>query len=164
MSGLRLLQLLLFKPSSTYYGKVKQTQISMIGWHHMEPARTRGKRRLVSVLNLICREVGASFSGKSRRIRNQKQCSPLLVSTLSCWSSHTVINSVKEFSLHKDDLCVLQFPSDYVQQNRSFEWQSWLQSLVEDSSTKKYDFSLVIITKRLLLWNYNWERKLLRKR
>ena len=144
--------------------KVKQTQISMIGWHHMEPARTRGKRRLVSVLNLICREVGASFSGKSRRIRNQKQCSPLLVSTLSCWSPHTVINSVKEFSLHKDDLCVLQFPSDYVQQNRSFEWQSWLQSLVEDSSTKKYDFSLVMITKRLLLWNYNWERKILRKR
>ena len=144
--------------------KVKQTQISMIGWHHMEPARTRGKRRLVSVLNLICREVGASFSGKSRRIRNQKQCSPLLVSTLSCWSPHTVINSMKEFSLHKDDLCVLQFPSDYVQQNRSFEWQSWLQSLVEDSSTKKYDFSIIIITKGLLPWNYNWERKLLMKR
>lgn len=53
---------------------------------------------------------------------------------------------MKEFSLLKDDLCVLQFPSDYVQQNRSFEWQSWLHSLVEDSSTKKYDFSLIMIT------------------
>lgn len=28
------------------------------------------------------------------------------------------------------------FPADYVQQNRSCEWQSWLQSMMEDSSTK----------------------------
>ena len=39
----------------------------------------------------------------------------------------------------------LQFPPDYVQQNRSYEWQSWLQSIVQDSSTKKYEWDYIFL-------------------
>ncbi|XP_015766823.1 PREDICTED: serine/threonine-protein kinase SMG1-like [Acropora digitifera] len=39
--------------------------------------------------------------------------------------------------LHTYATVTSRFPADYVKQNRSFQWQSWLQSLLEDSSTKK---------------------------
>lgn len=38
--------------------------------------------------------------------------------------------------LHTYATVTSRFPADYVKQNRSFQWQSWLQSLLEDSSTK----------------------------
>ena len=43
------------------------------------------------------------------------------------------------------DVVCLQFPPDYVQQNRSYEWQSWLQSIVQDSSTKKYECDYIFL-------------------